>query len=110
MRNEAALSFNCDMTQISEGCRQWGMRLNSSKTKAQLISRPHTNFPPHPPLPVDGALLNESEALTKLRVTSDLHLTFERHLIKVPPNAAQKLGIVCKESYTVNSDKINATC
>ena len=110
LRNETALSLNRDMDRIREWCSRWGMRLNSSKTKTLLISRSRTNFPPHPPLQVDGTLLNESEVLTILGVTFDSHLTFEKHLMIVSANAARKLGIVRKASYIYNSDKINATC
>ena len=99
LRNETALSLNRDMDRIREWCSRWGMRLNSSKTKTLLISRSRTNFPPHPPLQVDGTLLNESEVLTILGVTFDSHLTFEKHLMKVSANAARKLGIVRKVSY-----------
>ena len=110
MRSQVAISLNRDLERIGQWCSQWGMRLNSSKTKTMLVSRSRTNEPPHPPLSVGNTPLAESEFLTILGVTFDSHLTFEKHLSNVSANAARKLGIVRKASYIYNNEEINATC
>lgn len=98
MRYEAALSLSCDMKQISDCCSRWGMRLNSCKTKTPSIGRSRTDFPLHPPLQVDGTLLNKSDASNILGVIFDSHLTSVKHR-------------KCRQMpHIFTADKITATC
>ena len=51
---------------ISEWCDLWGMKLNASKTKIVIVSRPRTMHPQSPPLTIGGTVLKESDDLVIL--------------------------------------------
>ena len=69
-----------DLGRISEWCFLWGMKLNASKTKIMIVSRPLAIQPQSPPLTLGGTALKESDDLLILGVTFDSKMTFEKHL------------------------------
>ena len=57
IRVTVAESLNCDLGRVSEWCDLWGMKLNASKTKTMIVSRPCTMHPQPPPLIIGGTVL-----------------------------------------------------
>ena len=85
-----------DLDRASEWCDLWGMKLNASKTKTMVVSRPCTMHPQSPPLTIGGTVLKESDDLVILGVIFDSKMTFEKHLRSVSREASQRLGILRK--------------
>ena len=61
-----------------------GTKLNASKTKTMIVSRPRTVHLQLTSLTLDGTVLNESADLVILGVTFDAKMTFEKHLRSFP--------------------------
>ena len=59
------------------------MKLNASKTKTMIVSRPLTMHSQSPPLTIGGTVLKESDDLDILGVTFDPKMTLEKHLCSV---------------------------
>ena len=79
-RVTVAESLNRDLVRVNAWFDLWGLKLNASKTKTMIVSRPCTMHPQSPPLTIDGTVLKESDDLDILGVTFDSKLTFEKHL------------------------------
>ena len=97
-------SMNRDLNRVSVWCNLWGIKLNTSKTKTMIVSRPRTVHPQLTPLTLDGTVLKESADLVMLEVTFDAKMTFEKHLRSVSSAAAQRLGIM-RKSWQVFHDR-----
>ena len=95
-RVTVAESLNRDLVRVNAWCYLWGMKLNVSKTKTMIVSRPRTMHPQSPPFTIDCTVLKESDDLDILGVTFDSKLTFEKHLRSVSRAASQRLGILRK--------------
>ena len=52
-----------DISNVSEWCDIWGMKLNASKTKTMIVSRSHTMHPQSPPLTIGRTVLKKSDDL-----------------------------------------------
>ena len=89
-------SMNRDLNRVSVCCNLWGIKLNASKTKTMIVSRPHTVHPLLIPLTLDGTVLKEPADLVILGVTFDAKMTFLRSSFTVSSAAAQRLGIMRK--------------
>ena len=63
IRDTVAESLICDSGRVSKLCDLWGMKLNSSKTKTMIVSRPRIRHPESPPLTIGGNVLKESDDL-----------------------------------------------
>ena len=72
------------------------MKLNASKTKTMIVSRPRTMHPQSPALTIGRTVLMESDDLVILGVAFDSKMTFEKHLRSVSRAASQRLGILRK--------------
>ena len=70
------------------------MKLNVSKTKIMIVSRPRKIHPQSPPLTIGGTVLKESDDLVILGVTFDYMMTFEKHHCSVSRAASLRLGIL----------------
>ena len=66
------------------------MKLNVSKTKTMIVSRPRTMHPQSPPLTIGRTVLKESDDLIILGVTFDSRMTFEKLLRLVSRAASQR--------------------
>ena len=75
------------------------MKLNASKTKTMIVSRPLTVHPQLTQLTLDGTVVKESADLVILGVPFDANMTFEKHLRSVSSAAAQRLGIKPLKRY-----------
>ena len=64
---------------VSELCDLWRMKLNASKTKTMIVSKPHTMHPQSSPLTIGRTVLKESDDLVILGVTFDSKITFAKH-------------------------------
>ena len=104
VRVAVAESLIHDLGRVSEWCNLLGMKLNASKTKTMIVSRPRTIHPQSPPLTIDGTVLKESDALVILGVTFDSKMTYEKHLRSVSRAASQRLFIL-KKSWRVFHDR-----
>ena len=93
-----------DLNRVSVWCNQWGMKLNTSKTKTMIVSRPCTVHPQLTSLTLDGTVFKESADLIILEVTFDAMMIFEKHLHSVYSAAAQRLGIM-RKSWHVFHDR-----
>ena len=85
-----------DLGSVSDWCDLWRMKLNVSKTKTMIVSRPHTSLLQSPPLTIGGTVLKESDDLVILGVTFNSKMTVEKHLRLVSRAASQRLGILRK--------------
>ena len=72
------------------------MLVNSTKTKALVISRSRTLTPVFFNLVLDGILVERVTALMVLGVVSDTKLSFESHIRSMAAFASSKLGIMKK--------------
>ena len=63
LRVAVAESLCRDLMNVSEWCDLWGMKLNASKTKTMIVSRPRTMHPQSPALTIGGTVLKESDDL-----------------------------------------------
>ena len=104
-RVTVAESLNRDPVRVNAWCDLWGMKLNASKTKTMIVSRPRTMHPQSPPLTIDGTVLKESDHLDILGVTFDAKLTFKKHLRSVSRASSQRLGIL-RKSWRVFHHKL----
>ena len=104
-RVTVAASLNRDLVRVNACCDLWGMKLNASKTKTNIVSRSRTMHPQSPPLTIDGTVLKESDDLDILGVTFDSKLTFEKHLRSVSRAAFQRLAIL-RKSWRAFHDKL----
>ena len=102
-RPRVIASLNHDLALIDGWCRQWGMLVNASKTKALIISRSLTDCPRFSALALGGDVLGVVGELRILGVILDSKLTFERQIRSIAPSAAQKLGIL-RKSWQVFQD------
>ena len=98
VRVAVAESLIRDLGRIIEWCDLLGMKLNASKTKTMIGSRPSTMNPQSPPLTIGGTVLKESDDLVILRVTFDSKMTFEKNLRSVSRAASP-------ESWRVFNDR-----
>ena len=85
--------------------RPLGMKLNASKTKTMIITRPGTMHPQSRALTIGGTVLKESDDLVILGVTFDSKMTLEKHLCSVSRAASQRLGIL-RKSWQVFHDRL----
>ena len=83
VRVSVAESLNRNPVRVNAWCDLWGMKLNASKIKTMIVSRPRTMHPQPPPLTFDGTVLKESDDFDILGVIFDSKLTFEKHLRSV---------------------------
>ena len=90
---------------VSEWCDLWGMKLNASKTKTMIVSRPRTMHPQSPALTIGGTVLKESGGLVILGLTFDSKMAFENHLLSVSRAASQRIGIL-RKSWQVLHDRL----
>ena len=67
-----------DLGRVSNWCNLCGIKLNASKTKIMIVSRPRTMHPQSPPLTIGGTVLKESDDLVILGVTVDSKQTLRR--------------------------------
>ena len=104
-RVTVAESLNRDLFRVNVWCDRWGMKLNASKTKTMIVSRPLTMHPQSPPLTIDGTVLKESDNRDILGATFDSKLTIEKHLCSVSRAASQRLSIL-RKSWLVFHDKL----
>ena len=103
-------SLNRDLVRVNAWCDLWGMKLNASKTKTMIVSRPRTMHPQSPPLTIDGTVMKEYDDLDIFDLWVDLwvdldKLTFQKHIRSVSRGASLRLGIL-KKSWRVFHDKL----
>ena len=79
-RPTVAASVNRDLARIHEWCGHWCMLLNTKKSKALVVSRSRTVYPPHFDLGLAGVPILSSPSLDILGVRFDSKLTFESHV------------------------------
>ena len=96
VRVTVAESMIHDLGRVSEWCVLWGMKLNVSKTKTMIVSRPCTMHNQSPPLTIVRTAVKMSDDLVILRVKFDSKMTFETHLRSVSRAASQRLCILRK--------------
>ena len=63
VRVRVAESLSRDLVTISERCDLWGIKINMSKTKTMIVSRPRIMNPQSPALNIGGTVLKESDDL-----------------------------------------------
>ena len=103
-RVRVAESLSCGLVKVTEWCDLWGMKLNASKAKTMMVSRPCTMHHQSPALTVGGTVLKESDDYVMFGVTSDSKTTFEKHLRSISRAASQRLGIL--KSWQVFHDRL----
>ena len=96
VRVTVAESLIRDLGRVSECCDIWVMKLNTSKTKTMIVSRPRKIHPQSSQLTIGATVLKEPDDLAILGVTFDFKMTFEKRLRSVSRAASQKLGILRK--------------
>ena len=60
-RPAVAASLNRELAMIQESCNYWSTILNPNKTKALVVSRSRTVYPPHGDLVMSGVSICESK-------------------------------------------------
>ena len=77
-------------------CDQWGLKLNTRKTKTMIVTCSCKVYPQSASLTLDRTVLKESADLVILGVTFEAMITFGKHLRSVSSAAAQRHGITRK--------------
>ena len=80
------------------------MKLNASKNKTMILSRPPTMHPQSPPLTIGGTVLMECDDRVIFGMTFDSKMTFEKHLRSISRADSQRLGIL-RKSFRVFHDR-----
>ena len=104
LRVAVAESLSRNLVKVNEWCDLWEMKLNASKTKTMIVSRPCTMHPQSPEITIGRTVLKESDDLVILGVTFDSKMTFVKHLCFVSRAASQRLGIL-RKSWQVFHDR-----
>ena len=102
--------LHLDLLFIKQWCKQWGMQLNSSKTKNISFSRSRTPLPEHPDISLDGIVIENVTMLKLLGVIFDSKVTFESHIATTARIASQKIGILRKSWQTYREDSVVLKC
>ena len=89
-----AASVNRDLSRIHEWCGHWCMLLSPKKSKALVVSRSRTVYPPRDDLGLAGVPMLSSPSLDILGVRFDCKLTFESHVRGVVSRVLQRIGII----------------
>ena len=110
VRVAVAESLIRDLGRVSEWCDLNGMKLNATKTKTMIVSRPRTMHPQSPPLTISGTVLEESDDFVILGMTFDSKMTFEKHLRSVSRAALQRLGISRKSRRVFHDRSLLGRC
>ena len=105
-----ANQLNADLSTISDWCSMWGMLLNPNKSHSLIVSRARNLLLPHPPLILNGLVIQESMNVKLLGIHIDSKLTFEYHLRHLSNNISQKIGIVRKCLSVFNDSDIARKC
>ena len=110
MRTEVSDSLNRDLLKISSWCKNWGMKMNPTKTQSMIVGRSRTILPSHPDLLIDNVPLITNNSFKILGVLFDEKFTFEAHLRATSSLIAQKLGLLRKSFKIFNDQSILRKC
>ena len=86
------------------------MLLNHNKSHSLIVSRSRSLQLPHPPLILNGSVIQESNNIKLLGIFIDSKLTFEYHLHHQSNNICQKIGIARKYIYIFNDSDNARNC
>ena len=107
---QVANQLNTHLSIISDWCNMWSMLLNPNKSHSLVVSRTRSQQLPHPPLILNGSVIQESKIVKLLGIHIDSKLTFEYHLRHISNNISQKIGIVRKCLSVFNDSDIARKC
>ena len=109
-RISVSAALNRDLANIVDWCRIWGMKLNAKKTQIIYFSRSRTQNPQHPPLLIDGQVLESSDTMKILGVILDSKLTFEQHISVLASTLSRQVGLLRKSLRIFNDPIIAKKC
>ena len=96
--NISAVELNEDLKKFSEWAFQWKMIFNPDATKQapEVVFSRKINKTTHLPLVFNNAIVFQTNSQKHLRVTLDLKLTFEEHLLNVFKTVNITIGLIRK--------------
>ena len=89
-----ANQLNTNLGTISDWCSMWGMLLNPNKSHSLIVSHARSLKLPHPPVILNGSVIQESDNIKLLRIFIDSKRIFEYRLRHLSSNISEKIGIV----------------
>ena len=110
VRVAVAESLIRDLGRVSEWYDFWRMKLNASKTKTMIVSRPRTMHPQSRPVTISGTALKKSDDIFILGVTFDYKMTFEKNILLVSRAVSQRLGILWKSCRAFHDRSLLERC
>lgn len=94
--------INSDLSAISNYCKENGLILNTSKTKAIIFTRQNTILPQLPPILIDNEIVEIVDQCLNLGIKMNNHLTWEDHVSQINKKIYSTLRILNCHRYLIN--------
>jgi hypothetical protein len=99
--SSAASTLNSDLIKMSKWAEQWLVRFNSKKTKTMLISL-KKDVVVHPPLLMDGSIINDVNEHKHLGITLQSDLNWQAHINSICKKANKRIDILSCLKYRLD--------
>lgn len=96
--------INSDLSAISRYCKDNGLVLNTSKTKAIIFSRQNTVLPHLPPIQIDNENVEIVDECLNLGIKMNKHLTWEDHVSLIKKKVYSTLRTLNCHRHTLSID------
>ena len=99
--NAAARCLNADLQTISQWAEDWLVNCNANKTLSMIISR-RIISPPHPPLFMNGTMLQETNSHKHLGLTLSSSCNWSDHIKNISVKAWTRLNLLRALKFRVS--------
>ena len=99
--NAAARCLNADLQTISQWAEDWLVNFNANKTLSMIISR-RIISPPHPPLFMNGTMLQETNSHKHLGLTLSSSCNWSDHIKNISVKAWTRLNLLRALKFRVS--------
>lgn len=96
--------LNADLLSILNFCRNNGLVLNASKTKAIIFTRPNSDLPVLPPITIDNDIIEIVDKVNNLGIVMNKHLTWNDHVSFIIRKVYTTLRILNQHRNTLSID------
>ena len=102
---QSASSLNSDLRKIHTWSVDWQVTMNSSKTNSMILSAKRSRLP-HPPLFLNGNVINEVSSHTHLGLTLSSNMSWQNHVLYIYHKASKRLHMLKGLKYKVSRDTL----
>ena len=107
--NAAARCLNADLQTISQWAEDWLVNFNANKTLSMIISR-RIISPPHPPLFMNGTMLQETNSHKHLGLTLSSSCSWSDHIKNISVKAWIRLNLLRALKFRVSRKSLEKKC